>query len=122
MIEDSKERIYICSEEELFISIFKNFTDEKLCTYIKENLFVLASKQNRRITTGNLLSYKEHKLRLRKKKNSPSLNTIDGIDNKKKHVKVGRQILINVFAIYNAHYNNNNLKYIPLMLDENANS
>ncbi|MEB6242031.1 hypothetical protein MXL82_03090 [Staphylococcus gallinarum] len=67
MIEDSKERIYICSEEELFISIFKNFTDEKLCTYIKENLFVLASKQNRRITTGNLLSYKEHKLRLRKK-------------------------------------------------------
>ena len=27
----------------------------------------MASKQNRRITTGNLLSYKEHKLRLRKK-------------------------------------------------------
>ena len=71
MLADDKERIYICSEEELFISIFKNFADEDVCDYIKDNLFVLASKQNRRITTGNLLSYKEHKLRLRKKEELP---------------------------------------------------
>lgn len=71
MLADDKERIYICSEEELFISIFKNFADVDVCDYIKDNLFVLASKQNRRITTGNLLSYKEHKLRLRKKEELP---------------------------------------------------
>lgn len=67
MLKDNKRRIYICSEEELFISIFKNFADESMCTYIKDNLFVFASKQNRRITTGNLLSYREHKLRLKQK-------------------------------------------------------
>lgn len=67
IINDEKPRIYIVSEEELFISIFKNFADSELYQYLVENLFVLSSKQNRHITVCNVLSYKEHITRLRKK-------------------------------------------------------
>ena len=51
----------------MFISIFKNFADSELYQYLVENLFVLSSKQNRHITVCNVLSYKEHITRLRKK-------------------------------------------------------
>ncbi|RIO41218.1 hypothetical protein BUZ70_09220, partial [Staphylococcus saprophyticus] len=52
---------------ELYISIFKNFADSDICEYLIENLFVLSSKQNRHLTLCNVLSYKEHRERLRKK-------------------------------------------------------
>ncbi|WP_426457086.1 hypothetical protein [Staphylococcus cohnii] len=74
IINDDKRRIYIVSEEELFISIFKNFTNSELHQYLVDNLFVLSSKQNRHITACNVLSYKEHVKRLKKKE---SLNKID---------------------------------------------
>nr|WP_323133226.1 hypothetical protein [Staphylococcus saprophyticus] len=67
MLKDDKKRIYIVSEEELYISIFKNFADSDICEYLIENLFVLSSKQNRHLTLCNVLSYKEHRERLRKK-------------------------------------------------------
>ncbi|PKI23005.1 hypothetical protein CW746_02970 [Staphylococcus succinus] len=67
ILNDNKKRIYIVSEEELFISILRKYTNDDLCQCLKDNLFVLASKQNRHITLGNVLSYKEYKHRLCKK-------------------------------------------------------
>ncbi|MBU6132754.1 hypothetical protein [Staphylococcus xylosus] len=67
MLKDDKPRIYIVSEEELYISIFKNFADSELCQYLIDHLFVLSSKQNRHLTVCNVLSYREHRLRIKKK-------------------------------------------------------
>ncbi|SCT04738.1 hypothetical protein [Staphylococcus caeli] len=67
MLKDDKERIYIVSEEELYISIFKNFAENEICEYLIDQLFVLSSKQNRHLTMCNVLSYKEHRRRLKKK-------------------------------------------------------
>lgn len=67
MLKDDKPRIYIVSEEELYISIFKNFADSELCQYLIDHLFVLSSKQNRHLTVYNVLSYREHRLRIKKK-------------------------------------------------------
>lgn len=67
MLKDDKPRIYIVSEEELYISIFKNFADSELCHYLIDHLFVLSSKQNRHLTVCNVLSYREHRLRIKKK-------------------------------------------------------
>ncbi|WP_436860627.1 hypothetical protein [Staphylococcus caeli] len=67
MLKDDKERIYIVSEEELYISIFKNFAENEICEYLIDQLFVLSSKQNRHLTMCNVLSYKEHRIRLKKK-------------------------------------------------------
>lgn len=67
MLKDDKLRIYIVSEEELYISIFKNFADSELCQYLIDHLFVLSSKQNRHLTVCNVLSYREHRLRIKKK-------------------------------------------------------
>ncbi|UQW80587.1 hypothetical protein [Staphylococcus edaphicus] len=67
MLKDDKKRIYIASEEELYISIFKNFAESDICEYLIDNLFVLSSKQNRHLTLCNVLSYREHRTRLKKK-------------------------------------------------------
>lgn len=67
MLKDDKPRIYIVSEEELYISIFKNFADSELCQYLIDHLFVLSSKQNRHLTVCNVLSYKEQRIRIKKK-------------------------------------------------------
>ncbi|HLR19568.1 MAG TPA: hypothetical protein VK115_06555 [Staphylococcus sp.] len=67
ILNDDKPRIYLVSEEELYISILRNFAHSSLCQYLIDHLFVLASKQNRHLTLCNILSYKEHKTRLRKK-------------------------------------------------------
>lgn len=67
MLKDDKPRIYIVSEEELYISIFKNFADSELCQYLIDHLFVLSSKQNRHLTVCNVLSYREQRLRIKKK-------------------------------------------------------
>lgn len=67
MLKDDKPRIYIVSEEELYISIFKNFADSELCQYLIDHLFVLSSKQNRHLTVCNVLSYREHRLRIKEK-------------------------------------------------------
>lgn len=67
MLKDDKPRIYIVSEEELYISIFKNFADSELCQYLIDHLFVLSSKQNRHLTVYNVLSYREQRLRIKKK-------------------------------------------------------
>lgn len=67
MLKDDKPRIYIVSEEELYISIFKNFADSELCQYLIDHLFVLSSKQNRHLTVCNVLSYREHRVRIKKK-------------------------------------------------------
>lgn len=69
MLKDDKKRIYIASEEELYISIFKNFAESDICEYLIDNLFVLSSKQNRHLTLCNVLSYREHRTRLKKNKN-----------------------------------------------------
>ncbi|MGW7806611.1 hypothetical protein ACWESC_03665 [Staphylococcus xylosus] len=67
MLKDDRPRIYIVSEEELYISIFKNFADSELCQYLIDHLFVLSSKQNRHLTVCNVLSYREQRLRIKKK-------------------------------------------------------
>ncbi|WP_411847992.1 hypothetical protein [Staphylococcus pseudoxylosus] len=67
MLKDDKPRIYIVSEEELYISIFKNFADSELCQYLIDHLFVLSSKQNRHLTVCNVLSYREQRIRIKKK-------------------------------------------------------
>lgn len=67
MLKDDKPRIYVVSEEELYISIFKNFADSELCQYLIDHLFVLSSKQNRHLTVCNVLSYREHRIRIKKK-------------------------------------------------------
>ncbi|MDW8568068.1 hypothetical protein AABD40_10430 [Staphylococcus shinii] len=67
MLKDDKPRIYIVSEEELYISIFKNFADSELCQYLIDHLFVLSSKQNRHLTVCNVLSYREQRMRIKKK-------------------------------------------------------
>lgn len=67
LLNDDKHRIYLVSGEELYISILKNFAHSSLCDYLIDHLFVLASKQNRHVTLCNVLSYQEHKMRLRKK-------------------------------------------------------
>ncbi|MGW7975671.1 hypothetical protein ACWEXZ_03500 [Staphylococcus xylosus] len=67
MLKDDKPRIYIVSEEELYISIFKNFAESELCQYLIDHLFVLSSKQNRHLTVCNVLSYREQRIRIKKK-------------------------------------------------------
>ena len=67
MLKDDKPRIYIVSEEELYISIFKNFADSELCQYLIDHLFVLSSKQKRHLTVCNVLSYREQRIRIKKK-------------------------------------------------------
>lgn len=67
MLKGDKPRIYIVSEEELYISIFKNFADSELCQYLIDHLFVLSSKQNRHLTVCNVLSYREQRIRIKKK-------------------------------------------------------
>lgn len=68
MIRDGHKRIFIVREEELWTSNFmKIFTPEE-CQMLMDNMFVFASKQNKYLTLGNILSYREQKEKLKQKR------------------------------------------------------
>lgn len=69
MFRDNKRRIFIVREEELWESYFnKAFTEEENKVLL-DNTFVYASKQNKYFTLGNILSYREHREKLKQKRN-----------------------------------------------------
>lgn len=68
MVRDGRKRIFIVREEEFWTSNFiKVFTPEE-CQMLIDNMFVFASKQNKYLTLGNILSYREQLEKLKQKR------------------------------------------------------